>query len=257
MHTLRALSDQLAAKRLLSPAELTELRQLTEHSAFTQLHRLVEACLPPLSADLPQHCTSAWTTALHLLRRNALPGGLPPLLAFTEYLAAAQQQSAAADPLRQWAQKKAAQWGTADSLLSCRAEADRFAAATPASASRLTLVFFPDGLRSDLYTLRTWHHDVAANDSPSMRGEDAQVDFRQIAQAVYESIKRWVRRLAERNSVSVEFWLPLTLVNQPVWEWCTPVTVRKGCRTSTSSCAVSTDSRCRCFTGPGAASGSI
>ncbi|MGW3326277.1 VMAP-C domain-containing protein [Streptomyces virginiae] len=222
VHTLRALSDQLAAKRLLNHTELTELRQLTEQFAFTELHRLVEACLPPLSADLPQHCTSTWTTALHLLRRNALPGGLPPLLAFTEYLAAAQQSSAAADPLRQWAEKKAAQWGIAESLLSCRAEAHRFAAATPASASRIALVFFPDGLRSDLYTLRTWHHDVAASDSPSMRGEDAQVDFRQIAQAVYASIKRWVRRLAERNSVSVEFWLPLTLVNQPVWEWCTP-----------------------------------
>ncbi|MGW1765565.1 VMAP-C domain-containing protein [Streptomyces sp. NPDC002073] len=222
VHTLRALSDQMAAARLMNSAELDELRQLTAERSVTDLRRLVEACLPPLSADLPAHCTSAWTTALHLMRRNVSPGDLPPLLAFIEYLAAAQQPPEATKLLRQWAETKAGQWGVIEPLRSCRANALRHAADAPTSSSRIMLVFFPDGLRSDLYTLRTWHHDTETTDNRSMRGEDAQVDFRQIAEAVYDSIKRWARRLTQRTSISVEFWLPLPLVNEPVWEWCTP-----------------------------------
>ncbi|MFJ5548599.1 hypothetical protein [Streptomyces sp. NPDC093225] len=222
VHTLRALSDELAAADLMDHADLAELRRLTQQLDVPDLHRVAEACLPPLSADLPPHCTSAWTTALHLLRRNVLPGSLPPLLAFIEYVAAVQPSPAAASPLKQWTEAKATQWGAAQDLLSARAEASRFAGSTPPSDSRIMIALFPDGLRSDLYTLRTWHHDPETTNSPSMRGEDAQVDFRQIAQAAYDSIKRWVRRLTRRESVCVEFWLPLTLFNQPVWEWCTP-----------------------------------
>lgn len=219
--TLRTLSDRWAAARLMDDTEITALTELTDHVSVPDLHELVEACLPPMSAGLPHHCTSLSATALNLLRRNALPGGLPPLLSFLEYVAATQKATQTSDALRQWSEQKAMQWRVAEALLSCRAQAKRYAADTPASTTRLMLVLFPDGLRSDLYTLRTWHDSAEPTERPSTRGEDAQVNLRQIAEAVFASIKKWVRRATTPRAVSVEFWLPLTLVNEPVWEWCT------------------------------------
>ncbi|MFK0256992.1 hypothetical protein [Streptomyces sp. NPDC090445] len=220
--TLRMLSDLLAARTLMEDEDLRRLQHLVEPRTVPtlDLHRLVQACLPPLSAALPQHCTSTWPTALHLLRRNVLPGGLPPLLAFIEYLAAAQSQ-AAVDPLRAWTEEKAGQWGVLDALQACREAAARHAGPTPSATPRIMFAFLPDGLRSDLYTLRTWHREADAENSPSMRGEDAQVDRRDIADAVYGWLQKWPRRPSPAAAVSVEFWLPLPLVNQPVWDWCT------------------------------------
>ncbi|MEU2389492.1 hypothetical protein [Streptomyces sp. NPDC007369] len=220
--TLRMLSDLLAARTVMNDEDLLQLQHLVEPRTvpLPDLHRLVQACLPPLSADLPQHCTSPWPTALHLLRRNVLPGGLPPLLAFIEYLAAVQSSSAAVSALRAWTQEKALQWGVLESLHACREEAAGLAGSTPSGTPRLVLVFLPDGLRSDLYTLRTWHGDADTGSSSFMRGEDAQVDFRDIAGAVYTWLEKWARRLSTADTISVEFWLPLRLVNEPVWEWC-------------------------------------
>ncbi|WP_405827150.1 hypothetical protein [Streptomyces sp. NBC_00105] len=220
--TLRTLSDLLAARTLMADEDLHHLQVLIEPRTVPDLHGLAQACLPPLAASLPQHCTSAWPTALHLLRRNVLPGGLPPLLAFIEHVAAVQQSATTARTLQEWTQDKAEQWGVLEELHSSRSAAARYATAAPAPAPRVMLVFLPDGLRSDLYTLRTWHREGDTETSPSVRDEDAQVDFRDLANTVYKLLQRWTQRLStSTSSISVEFWLPLTLVNQPVWEWCT------------------------------------
>jgi hypothetical protein len=158
---------------------------------------------------------------LHLLRRNVLPSGLPPFLAFMEYLAAAGAGPAGnTRQLRAWTDRKASEWQVLGELHACRAAAEAHPVPRPA-APRVMFVFLPDGLLSDYYTLRTWHRDAGAEGSPTLRDDDRQIGQRDIGRAVYQRLQQWVRQAgAGVRNLSVEFFLPLPLLNQPVWEWC-------------------------------------
>lgn len=218
---LRALSDVLAARQWLGVGELDGLQRLVERAAVPDVQAVAQASLQPLAATLPQHCTDAWPTVLHLLRRNVLPSGLPPFLAFMEYLAAAGAGSADnTRQLRAWTDRKASEWQVLSELLDCRAAADTRPVLRPA-APRVMFVFLPDGLLSDYYTLRTWHRDSGAEGSPTLRDDDKQIGQRDIARTVYQRLQQLVRQAGESvRNLSVEFFLPLPLLNQPVWEWC-------------------------------------
>ena len=218
---LRSMSDLLAARQWLGVGELDGLRRLVERTAVPDVHAVAQASLQPLAGTLPPHCTDAWPCVLHLLRRNVLPSGLPPFLAFMEYLAAAARGPAETTrQLRDWTDRKASEWQVLSELHDCRAAAD----AQPvrrSAAPRVMFVFLPDGLLSDYYTLRTWHRDAGAEGSPTLRDDDKQIGQRDIARTVYQRLQQWVRQAgASVRNLTVEFFLPLPLLNQPVWEWC-------------------------------------
>ncbi|MGW2722377.1 VMAP-C domain-containing protein [Streptomyces sp. NPDC001492] len=219
---LRTLADRLAALKWLEDSELSDLQGHLLPVPAINLHAIAQACLPPLAADLPRHCTAAWPTVLHLLRRNVLPNGLPPFMAFLEYLAATN--SAQCDALQTWTQRRAEQWDLLDALLACRAEAKGYRLPQP-EPGRVMFVFLPDGLQDDYYTLRMWHREGATRAIPALRDEDTQaVGQRDLARTVCHRLHQWIRDAgtAARN-LTIEFWLPVSLVNQPVWEWCQDV----------------------------------
>lgn len=219
---MRKVADWLTARTLLSDAELEELSDLLTDVPSRQAATVAQACLPALSADLPQHCTGTWPTALHLLRRNMLPSGLPPLLAFVEYLAAARETQRSA--LQAWADKLAAQWDVTEELRECRAAAASFQLPKPTPA-RVMFVLLPDGLQKDYYTLRMWHRD-GAQATPALRDEDTQaVSHSELARTVAQRLRQWMRETKNTtmDNWSIEFWLPLSLVNEPVLEWCRDV----------------------------------
>jgi hypothetical protein len=220
--SLRQAADWLTARTLLSDNELGELSTLVANIPGRQAVTVAQACLPALSADLPQHCTGAWPTALHLLRRNMLPSGLPPLLAFLEYLAAATEPQRSA--LQSWADRLATHWGVTEELRTCRLSAADFQLPQPTPA-RIMFVLLPDGLQKDYYTLRMWHRE-GVQATPALRDEDTQaVSHHELARTVAQHLRQWMRETKDTttDNLSIEFWLPLPLVNEPIWEWCKDV----------------------------------
>ncbi|MFC9280183.1 hypothetical protein [Streptomyces collinus] len=220
---LRTIADWLTARTLLTDAELSQLRELTEDVPPHEATASAQACLPFLSADLPRHCTGTWPTTLHLLRRNLLPSGLPPLLAFLEYLAAASRDQRMV--LRAWADAKASDLGLSDELQACRQAAASFTL-PERSPARVMFVLLPDGLQKDYYTLRMWHRE-GARTKPALRDEDTQaVSQTELRRLVAQRLRQWLQEAQDtaQDDLSIEFWLPLPLVNEPVWDWCADAT---------------------------------
>ena len=220
---LRLLSDQFFAATLLSSQDLHVLRRLITSTAFDDAAGIAQASLQPLPAPLPVHCTGAWSILLHLLRRNALPSGLPPFVAYLEYLAAAAQQAHVADEIRSWNLQRAQDRGYEPALLTCRSTAVAPRAGSQ-SEPRTMFVLLPDGLQSDYYILRVWHDDGSASNAPTLRDDDTRVRGSDIARAVYNRLNSaFSGDTAPQPRLAVEFWLPLSLVNEPVWDWCQPI----------------------------------
>ncbi|MFE1585950.1 hypothetical protein [Streptomyces sp. NPDC059402] len=220
---LRTFADWLTARTLLSDAELDELRGLLDQVPAHQATAAAQACLPFLAADLPAHCTGTWPTTLHLLRRNMLPTGLPPLLAYLEHLAAARPAQESA--LHAWAGRKAEDWGLTEKLQACRTAAADFVL-PERSPARVMFVLLPDGLQKDTYTLRMWHRE-GARAKPALRDEDTQaVSHTELRPTVAQRLRQWVQETSEAvlDDMCVEFWLPLPLINEPVWDWCADAT---------------------------------
>ncbi|MEV6020699.1 hypothetical protein [Streptomyces sp. NPDC051997] len=219
---LRTIADWLAARSLLSDDELGELHHLIKDVPANDVRTVAQASLPRLSADLPRHCTGTWPTVLHLLRRNMLPNGLPPLLAFVEHLAAARPEHQGG--LQDWSSGRAERWGLITELQSCRSAAASFTLPEP-SPARVMFVLLPDGLQKDYYTLRMWHRE-GIQTTPALRDEDTQTVSRgELPRTVAQRLTTWLQKTKDTtlHNLSIEFWLPITLVNEPVWEWCKDV----------------------------------
>ncbi|MEV1026810.1 hypothetical protein [Streptomyces sp. NPDC050264] len=216
---LRTLADWRAAQKWVSVTEMTHLRSLVPKVSEARALSAARACLPPLSADLPPHCTQAWPTVLHLLRRNVLPSGLPPFLAYLEYLAASSPSERGR--LQRWTTGKADSWGLQSQLLQCRRAAADYVL-PEAGHARVMFVLLPDGLNDDQYTLRMWHRDGIGSTSPALRDEDSRaVRGNDLPTAVIQRLSQWFSQSPHTaRRPLIEFWLPLALINQPVWEWC-------------------------------------
>ncbi|WP_128512530.1 effector-associated domain 2-containing protein [Streptomyces inhibens] len=216
---MRLLCDRWSARTWLPEGELCALERLLSQASPDDVHVIAQASLQPLAAPLPLHCTHAWSILLHLLRRNALPNGLPPFMAFLEYLAAAVGDSVG-EQIRSWTLNHAEASGLVPSLRECRARATSVQL-PDATGRRVMFVLMPDGLESDYYVLRVWHEEGGAYDGPPLRDDDTRVRHPDIARAVANKL-RHALIAGQRTDLTVEFWLPLALVNQPVWEWCQP-----------------------------------
>ncbi|ARF54057.1 effector-associated domain 2-containing protein [Streptomyces gilvosporeus] len=214
---MRLLCDRWSARASLSEAELDALEGLLSQVPTDDVHVIAQASLQPLAAPLPLHCTHAWSVLLHLLRRNALPSGLPPFIAFLEYLAAAVDESIG-EQIRCWTLSHAEASGLVPSLRECRARAASVQL-PDATDRRVMFVLMPDGLENDYYVLRVWHDEGGAYDGPPLRDDDTRVRHPDIARAVSSRLRHALAG-SQRTDLTVEFWLPLALVNQPVWEWC-------------------------------------
>ncbi|MFG2401062.1 VMAP-C domain-containing protein [Streptomyces lydicus] len=216
---LRLLCDRWSARTWLAESELLALEGLLSQVPSDDVQVIAQASLQPLASPLPVHCTHAWSILLHLLRRNALPNGLPPFMAFLEYLAAAVDDGIG-EQIRSWTFRHAQASGLLPSLRECRKRATSIQL-PDATDRRVMFVLMPDGLSSDYYVLRVWHDEGGAYDGPPLRDDDTRVRETEIARAVTSRLRHALVD-GQRTDLTVEFWLPLALVNEPVWEWCRP-----------------------------------
>ncbi|MEU5209018.1 hypothetical protein [Streptomyces sp. NPDC020742] len=214
---LRLLCDRWSARSWLPESELLCLEDLLNQVSSDDVHVVAQAALQPLATPLPLHCTHAWSILLHLLRRNALPSGLPPFMAFLEYLAATVDE-AVGEQIRSWTLRHAKESGLVASLRECRARATSVQL-PDAADRRVMFVLMPDGLENDYYVMRVWHDEGGAYDGPPLRDDDTRVRAGDISRAVTARLRNALDA-GQRADLTVEFWLPLALVNQPVWEWC-------------------------------------
>ncbi|MGW1375083.1 VMAP-C domain-containing protein [Streptomyces sp. NPDC002446] len=214
---LRLLCDRLSARSWLSEPELLDLEGLLNQASPDDVQVVAQAALQPLATPLPLHCTHAWSILLHLLRRNAMPNGLPPFMAFLEYLAATVDDHIG-EEIRNWTQRHAQASGLVPSLHECRTRA--MSVQLPDAADRRVMfVLLPDGLENDYYVMRVWHDEGGVYDGSPLRDDDTRVRETEIARAVTTRL-RDALLAGQRAHLTVEFWLPLALVNEPVWEWC-------------------------------------
>ncbi|ALV47996.1 hypothetical protein ASR50_35275 [Streptomyces sp. 4F] len=219
---LRLLSDLQLARTRLGDEDLIVLRRLLQGRATSEARTLARACLHPFPVLLPPHCTDAWSVALHLLRRNALPSGLPLFLVFLEH-AAPVLDSSAAQELRTWTDQYAQSQDLQEQLTACR---NRVMAAPAHDCesleSRVMFVLLADGLGDDYCVLQVWHQDGQAVNAPPVRVSDARVRRQDLGPLVYERLQQAMAHIGQSVPLTIEFWLPLTLANLPVVQWCRP-----------------------------------
>jgi hypothetical protein len=145
---------------------------------------------------------------------NARPGGLPPALAFVEYVAA--EAGPAGRRLREWAESEAARIGVVDQLWAVREEAS--AGPEPDHGPPCLVVqLSPDGISPD-YVLSHWIQHRAGPWEPE-RGQDQLVPLARVGSTVDLLVDRAeVLWKSQRGPVFVEFVLPIDLLNRAL-EW--------------------------------------
>ncbi|MEV6485955.1 hypothetical protein [Streptomyces sp. NPDC051576] len=216
---MRLLADRWTARDQLAEEDLRLLDGLLDQVTIEhEVRAIAQASLQPVSAPLPDHCTDARSILLYLLRRNALPDGLPPFLAFLEFLAASVQEPVAAS-LREWTERRARNNDLAQALLACRARADATQVIAPRER-RMMLVLLPDGLEDDHFALRVWHQEDVSHRTPALRDNDTRVRGTDLERAIRGRLREVSGSHDKGGALTIEFWLPLALINLPVEEWC-------------------------------------
>ncbi|MFG3323931.1 hypothetical protein ACGF3J_38425 [Streptomyces sp. NPDC048171] len=222
MAQLRLIADRQQARNRLGEDELNTLMALLSCEEVPDARALAQACLHPLAAHLPVHCTDAPSVVLHLLRRNALPDGLPPFLAFLEHLAAVWQHPSRTE-LHAWTDRHARSQGLYEQLQQCRRGVlDRPTFRGENREARVMFVLLPDGLDDDYCILRVWHEDSLGKGMPPTRDADARVPRRDLGVHVHDRLQQALTRVGQAPALTVEFWLPAQLANLPVAQWCRP-----------------------------------
>ncbi|MER5381764.1 hypothetical protein ABT040_15995 [Streptomyces sp. NPDC002688] len=218
---LRMLCDQRLAQTRFPEADFEQLRTLVERVTVEDVQGIAAASTEPLPAALPEYCDDAWSILLHLLRRNIPMHGIPPFMSFLEYLAAAAPV-AEGNGIREWTWALAQKSGRVVELEDCRLMAGR-SVGRPGTEDgrRLMFVLMPDGLEDDVYVLGLWRSD-GRNHPPDLRDSGMRLRRDDIAREVSERFAAALGATRGRRTtkLTVEFWLPMALVNEPVWTWC-------------------------------------
>jgi hypothetical protein len=153
----------------------------------------------------------------HLTTLNAGANGLPPSLAFIEYVAS-HLQGSLAERLRHWNDAEAAQMGLSEELGVLR----RVAAVTPLptpSPPCVVILLEEHRLIPGQYLVSNWTQHRPGRWQP-VRGETQAVPLADLARAVDEAVghaeEAWG---GHAGPVRLEFVLPVSLLNEPVEWW--------------------------------------
>lgn len=213
----RSVVDDMAALDLVTEYDRQELLGLLADHPGRRLAELVQAAAGP-AAELPsarQHPRDALAT---LERMNARPDGIPPLLLFVEYLAAASDGERA-DELRFWNDRQAERMGLTEEIAEVRLARAGEPAPPAEVVACLVIRIEPDLLDVDTYIAVHWRHNDPAVWRPR-RGEPFTGDLEavrvHVADLVAEAETGWAR---EATAIRIEFLLPYSLLNLPVDQW--------------------------------------
>ncbi|SFW79247.1 effector-associated domain 2-containing protein [Amycolatopsis australiensis] len=213
----RAAVDDMAALDLVTEYDRQELLTLLGENPSSRLAELVRAAAGP-AAELTSADHRPADALATLERMNAQPDGVPPLLLFVEYLAAAADEQRA-EALRDWNDRQAARLGLTEQISAVRL-AQATEPATPAAVvAYLVVRIEPDLLDPGLLVVVHWRHNDPAGWRPR-RGEPFTGDLDAVRAHVAELVAKaetgWAR---DASAIRIEFLLPYALLNLPVDQW--------------------------------------
>jgi hypothetical protein len=213
----RAAVEDMAALDLVTEYDRQELLHLLGENPSSRLAELVRAAAGP-AAELTSADHRPAEALATLERMNAQPDGVPPLLLFVEYLAAAADDQRAA-ALRAWNDRQATRLGVTE-----RIKAVRLAQATePGEAEKvaayLVVRIEPDLLDTGTLVVVHWRHNDPGGWRPR-RSEPFTGDLdavrAHVAELVAEAESGWAK---DASAIRIEFLLPYALLNLPVDQW--------------------------------------
>ncbi|WP_410632071.1 effector-associated domain 2-containing protein [Amycolatopsis sp. cmx-4-83] len=212
---VRRLVDQPRMHDLLPEPELWWLRARLLGVVPPRLSALLRRAAGP--ADPPIDVRDAWDAFCALSDFNTPPDGLPPALAFVEFVAGKSPPGLAGE-LRHWNAVQARRLQAEAGLAALRAEREPDSPAE--SRLHLMIVVQPDGIDPGRHLVSYWRQDDPEEWPPARGGLDTvtgdQLE-RHVDTLVVEAENAWAEY---RGEVRLEFVLPRSLLNLPVHLWC-------------------------------------
>ncbi|MER6035346.1 MULTISPECIES: hypothetical protein [unclassified Streptomyces] len=211
---IRALTDDLLADPALPVDEVLSLRPLLDGLAPPNLPALCRRAVADLRPVPPY--PDAWSAFEGLSRLNARPDGLPPTLAFVEYVAAEAPHDRSFT-LRAWNDAQAQALSLLTELRSLRQQAAYASSPEPGNAYLVVRLLRRE--EPGRYLLTSWrHYDPDAPDSWRPRQEGsvevtAAEAEREVERLVFAADEDWAR---DADRIHVEFLLGTDDLNLPV-----------------------------------------
>jgi hypothetical protein len=218
------LVDTFAVLDLLPPPELKQARQLLALVGRTGVRDLWYAAAG--DAPLPTEPIDSAVAAFdHLTTVNARPDNLPPALAFVEFVAGHLERTPSppadaglAATLRNWNDRQAQRFDMTASLLALRG---RIAAEPPVAAAPACLVVQIEAKGiGDRFMVSHWLQHRPGRWQPE-RGPNVEVGYAELEGTV-EHLVDGAEAIwgAETGEPTIEFVLPIQLLNDAVDWWC-------------------------------------
>ncbi|WP_410670800.1 effector-associated domain 2-containing protein [Amycolatopsis sp. cmx-4-68] len=212
---MRRLVHQPRMHDLLPDPELLWLRSMLSGLVPPRLGVTVRRAAGP--GDPPAEVRDAWDAFCALSDYNTPASGLPPALAFVEFIAAKCAKGLAGE-LRTWNTLQARRLQAEAALRELRAERQPDSSAQ--SRLHLMIVVQPDGIDPGRHLVSFWRQDDPEEWPPARGGLDTvtgeQLEHH-VDTLVVEAEKAWAEY---RGEVALEFVLPRSLLNLPVHLWC-------------------------------------
>ncbi|SMD27176.1 hypothetical protein SAMN05661093_10773 [Kibdelosporangium aridum] len=200
---------------LLRERSIDRLRELLDDLTLPQLGLLRARVLGPSEPQMSGR-PSAWEVAQDLMDRNTVPGELPRVLMFVEFLAGEVHESLSAE-LRAWNDTQAEHLRQTETLGRLRAET--LSPPPAGECLHLVVAIEPDMFDADHYRVEHWRQDHQA-EWPPARGPERTAEFADLERVVDELVmdaeKAWS---AIDCDITLEFVLPRGLLNLPVADW--------------------------------------
>ncbi|MEU6198349.1 hypothetical protein [Streptomyces sp. NPDC047061] len=219
--TLWPLVDEWGAVRFFNDADLRRLRPLLLPSRSWHLSAMARRASRSRVQELPPWCQTAWQVFLRLACEESSGNELPPGMAFLALCSEKLVEDGSvegAELLHRFNRDQAVRLGVEDLLGQWRHR--EFVQAEFALApAYLVIQFEPDRLDMDRFYVSHWRQADSAGWHP-VRGETVLCRREELPGAVEKLIEETEGRWADlRQSVALEFILPLELLNEPVEWW--------------------------------------
>ncbi|MCR6481677.1 hypothetical protein M8542_02495 [Amycolatopsis sp. OK19-0408] len=212
---VRRLVHQPRTHDLLPETELMRLRSILSGLVPARLAVLTRRAAG--TAVPPREVRDAWGAFCAFLDFNTPANGLPPALAFVEFVAA-DCGGTIGDELRDWNTAQARRLQAEAGLAELRADREPDRAAV--SRLHLMIVVQQDAIDADLHVVSHWRQEDPA-EWPPARGGTVTVQGDQLEHHVDALIVDAERAWSEfPGEVALEFVLPRPLLNLPVHLWC-------------------------------------
>ena len=213
----RSAVEDMATLDLVTEYDRRELLNLLGENPSSRLAELVRAAAGP-AAELTSADHRPADALATLERMNAQPDGIPPLLLFVEYLAAAAGDQRA-EGLRDWNDRQAARLGVTEQINAVRL-AQATEPATPEEVvAYLVVRIEPDLLDTGMLVAVHWRHNDPSGWRPR-RSEPFTGDLdavrAHVADLVAEAETGWAK---DATAIRIEFLLPYSLLSLPVDQW--------------------------------------